>query len=147
MDLHKSYFEKWNISPTTTVEQMPHTLLYISYTKRVIATQSHAQGLAVLLPCYVLYLQVVNRMLQLRDKLGTAVTRPSVYDDWIDMYAEGGEFEGKVRDYKAMVDAVCRSANTTEFEEMKRHFLVACKLEYMFWDQAMTMMQWPTMRE
>ena len=145
LDLHKTYFNEWKISASSpTEQQMPHTLLYTSYAERIIATQSHAQGLAILLPCYALYLHVGNGMLKLRDELGTSVQRPPIYDRWIDMYKAGSAFEERVGRYKAMVDAACQSATAHEFAEMKRHFLMACKLEHMFWDQAMTMMQWPT---
>ena len=67
--LHNSFFKPWNIS-AHNAEQMPNTLLYTSYMKRVVATKSHAQGLAVLLPCFWVYMHVGKCMLQLRKELG-----------------------------------------------------------------------------
>jgi thiaminase/transcriptional activator TenA len=58
------------------------------------------------------------------------------------MYAGEG-FENSVKAYIAMVDDVCESVTTEEFDEMKYHFVMSCKLEYMFWDQAFHMMKWP----
>ena len=69
MSLHNSFFKEWNIS-YQGAEQMPNCLLYTSYMKRIVATKSHAQGLAVLLPCFWLYMHVGKCMLKLREELG-----------------------------------------------------------------------------
>lgn len=69
MALHNSFFKEWDIS-TDGVEQMPNCLLYTSYMKRIVTTKSHAEGLAVLLPCFWVYMHVGQCMLKLRDKLG-----------------------------------------------------------------------------
>jgi thiaminase (transcriptional activator TenA) len=157
LSLHNSFFTKWNISADGAI-QMPHTLLYTSYMKRIVATRSHDQGLAVLLPCFWVYMHVGKCMLKLREELGETVVRPEPYDAWIDMYA-GDEFENEVKDYIAMVNRAClrlqqqesgndndddnESSKQEQLDEMKRLFLLSCKLEHMFWDQASTMMTWP----
>jgi thiaminase (transcriptional activator TenA) len=150
MSLHNKFFVEWNIS-AAGAEQMPNCLLYTSYMKRIVATRSHAQGLAVLLPCFWVYMHVGKCMLRLRAELGGAVSRPAPYDAWIDMYG-GDEFEKEVKDYVAMVDAACQGMRSTgegtspaqaELEEMEMHFLMSCKLEHMFWDQASSCMRWP----
>lgn len=69
MALHNSFFKEWDIS-AEGAKQMPHTLLYTSYMKRVVATRSHKQGLAALLPCFWVYMHVGKCMLKLREELG-----------------------------------------------------------------------------
>ncbi len=69
MSLHNSFFKEWSIS-AKGIEQMPNCLLYTSYMKRIVATRSHAQGLAVLLPCFWVYMHVGKCMLKLREELG-----------------------------------------------------------------------------
>jgi len=69
LSLHNSFFKEWNIS-TEGVEQMPNCLLYTSYLKRIVATRSHAEGLASLLPCFWVYMHVGKEMLKLREELG-----------------------------------------------------------------------------
>ena len=69
MALHNSFFKQWDIS-AQGVEQMPNTLLYTSYMKRIVATQPHAEGLAALLPCFWVYMHVGQCMLKLREDLG-----------------------------------------------------------------------------
>ncbi|VEU43565.1 unnamed protein product [Pseudo-nitzschia multistriata] len=166
MELHNSFFKQWNISsPGGTGEgaedeaqQMPNCLLYTSYMKRVVATESYAQGLAVLLPCFWVYMHVGHVMLKLRKDLANSVNRKPQYDAWIDMYA-GEDFEKEVKDFIAMVNAECQriqekgldadedtaegSSAADAFKRMQHHFSMGCKLEHMFWDQASTMMQWP----
>jgi thiaminase/transcriptional activator TenA len=88
LSLHNSFFIQWNIS-SDGVEQMPNTLLYTSYMKRIVATRPHAEGLAALLPCFWVYMHVGEVMLKLRTELGDSVKRPPQFDAWIDMY--GGE--------------------------------------------------------
>ncbi|KAG7340211.1 TENA/THI-4/PQQC family protein [Nitzschia inconspicua] len=148
--LHRSFFQQWNIS-ATGVEQMPNCLLYTSYMKRIVTTRPHAQGLAVLLPCFWVYQHVGQCMLELRSKLADSVKRPPQYDAWIDMYG-GDDFAREVKEYMAMVDAECQlillneepDSAKEQLQEMQRHFFMSCKLEHMFWDQALHQMEWPT---
>ncbi|KAL7526516.1 hypothetical protein ACHAXR_001525 [Thalassiosira sp. AJA248-18] len=121
---------------------MPNTLLYTSYTKSVVATRPISEGLAALLPCYWVYSHVGKCMLELRDKLGDSVERPPQFDAWIDMYA-GEEFEKRVKEYIAIVDDVAKDADEETLKMMEKHFVMGCKLEHMFWDQAQDLMQWP----
>ena len=58
------------------------------------------------------------------------------------MYA-GDEFEKEVTDYIAMVDDAAKEVDSETLGKMKEHFLMCCKLEHMFWDQAQNLMQWP----
>jgi thiaminase/transcriptional activator TenA len=69
MALHDSFFKQWNIS-AEGVEQMPNCLLYTSYMERIVSTRPHAEGLAVLLPCFWVYMHVGKCMLKLRHDLG-----------------------------------------------------------------------------
>ena len=68
--------------------------------------------------------------------------RPASYDAWIDMYG-GEDFEKEVKDYIAMVDSICKTVDEATLKEMEKHFIMSCKLEHMFWDQAQTKMEWP----
>ena len=70
-ELHRSFFSKWNIESDAKIsKQMPKTLLYTSYMLRVVTTRPYAEGLAVLLPCFWVYMHVGKCMLKLRDDLG-----------------------------------------------------------------------------
>jgi len=141
MELHRSFFKKWNIDALGAV-QMPNTLLYTSYILRIVSTRPFEEGLAVLLPCFWVYMHVGQCMLKKREELGDSVKRIPQYDSWIDMYA-GEEFEKDTEDYIAMVDTSAQSATEETKLKMKEHFLMCCKLEHMFWDQAQNLIEWP----
>jgi len=141
MALHRGFFDKWGID-ATNAEAMPNTVLYTSYMIRIVATKCHAEGLAVLLPCFWVYMHVGKCMLKLREDLGDSVKRPPAYDAWIDMYA-GDEFERDVKDYIAMCDNAAKNADESTLKSMREHFMMSCKLEHMFWDQANDLMKWP----
>jgi len=157
-ELHRSFFQKWNIDDKN-VQPMPNTVLYTSYMMKVVATRPYAEGLAVLLPCFWVYMHVGKQMLKLRDELGDSAERIPQFDAWIDMYASE-EFEKEVKDYIAMVDEIKEDASscvdTTTYDyakeyeseddmvnRMQEHFIMCCKLEHMFWDQAYSLMKWP----
>jgi len=55
----------------------------------------------------------------------------------------GEDFEKEVKDYIVMVDIACKTANAETLQKMEYHFIMSCKLEHMFWDQADTLMEWP----
>jgi len=142
-ELHRSFFKKWNIQEDGgNVEAMPNTVLYTSYALRVVTTCSHEEGLAVLLPCFWVYMHVGQCLLKLREELGDSVERPPAYDAWIDMYASPA-FEKEVKDYIEIVDTVAKNASDKVRAKMQEHFIMCCKLEHMFWDQADSLMKWP----
>jgi thiaminase/transcriptional activator TenA len=55
----------------------------------------------------------------------------------------GEEFGKEVKDYIAMVDSAAQTVNEATLKEMEKHFIMSCKLEHMFWDQAQFKMEWP----
>jgi thiaminase/transcriptional activator TenA len=55
----------------------------------------------------------------------------------------GEEFEREVKDYIRMVDEACKTADDETVKRMQAHFIMSCKLEHMFWDQAHALMLWP----
>lgn len=158
MELHNSFFKQWKIDAPSSESgdddpgrlQMPNCLLYTSYLKRVVATESYACGLAVVLPCFWVYMHVGHVMLELRrsDAMKSSERKPQ-YDAWIDMYA-GDDFVKDVKEYLALVDAELdrlqadpNDDNGAILTRMVGHFVTGCKLEHMFWDQAETLLEWP----
>ena len=49
----------------------------------------------------------------------------------------------QVHEYIEIVDHACKAASADTLVEMKKHFMMSCKLEHMFWDQAQERMEWP----
>ena len=70
------------------------------------------------------------------------MTRLPQFDAWIDLYASD-EFEKEVTDYINMVNDVVKDLDEESIAKMEEHFIMSCKLEHMFWDQAEDLTQWP----
>lgn len=70
------------------------------------------------------------------------MTRLPQFDAWIDLYASD-EFEKEVTDYINMVNDVVKDLDEESIAKMEEHFIMSCKLEHMFWDQAEDLIQWP----
>ena len=140
--LHQDFVSGWDIPEAAkTPQPRPTTVLYCSYLLRVVSVGSHAEGLAALLPCFWVYHHVGRLMLAAREK--STASRPPQFDAWIDMYA-GEAFAGAVAAYKALVEAAAEAATAEVRGKMATHFKRGCDLEYMFWDAALNLQEWPT---
>jgi thiaminase/transcriptional activator TenA len=139
--LHNSFFKDWGLTKEHA-KPSPTTLLYTSYVLRVVTTDSLAEGLAALLPCFWVYQHIGVQLLKRREAAGATTSRPRQYDQWIDMYA-GENFEQSVMDYKALVADFAAQADPATVERMAEHFRRATVLEYMFWDAAYKKERWP----
>lgn len=141
--LHDSFLEKWGKSKDLSVEQAaPHTLLYTSSMLKVVALESFAEGLAVLLPCFWVYGHVGSMLAEnMIDGL------PEEYERWIQMY--GGEaFNAAVDHYRSLVEGAARQAAAGEngeiiLRKIRQHFATSTTLEWLFWKQALDMLNWP----
>mmetsp|Transcript_1140 Transcript_1140/g.2675 ORF Transcript_1140/g.2675 Transcript_1140/m.2675 type:complete len:234 (-) Transcript_1140:297-998(-) len=138
--LHDSFFKSWH-KQVTDVEPCPNNLLYTSYLTTVVVTENYAEGLAVLLPCFWVYMHVGQRLLASR--AASSAKRAEEYDRWIDMYG-GEEFGKAVMAYRAMVEKAAEASDQATRERMSKHFVKCCELEWMFWAAAVDMQEWPT---
>jgi thiaminase/transcriptional activator TenA len=91
--------------------------------------------LAALLPCFWIYAEV-GRDIHSR----AAADNP--YRAWIDTYA-GEEFHEAVRAMIAATDAAATGASPGLLARMHAAYSRATQLEWMFWDSAYRLEQWP----
>lgn len=143
--LHSSFFQQWGpeyVAQAKTTKFSPNSLLYTSYLKRVVHTGTHAEGLASLLPCFWVYNHVGCVMWKRREDLPASASRPNEFDRWIDMY--GGEaFTEHVTEMRTMVEEWAEKSTPEIRAKMTEHFVKGCELEWMFWDGAWQLQQWP----
>ena len=127
--LHNAYLKGWNTNEESSSSnqqqhvQMPNTLLYTSYMRRIIdgSDTTYGEGLAALLPCFWVYMHVGNCMLKLREELDNTnnndssnqLLRPKHFNNWIDTYA-GDEFENDVNNYIQLVNEELQRIQTTK---------------------------------
>ena len=135
--LHADFFEQFGIGPDdfARTEMSPVCHHYASFLIGTAYAESYPVVLAALLPCFWIYAEIG------RDILSRAV-RPNPYDAWIDTYA-GEEFHEAVRAVIATTDHAAASASPEELRRMHAAYKRACQLEWMFWDSAWRLADWP----
>lgn len=107
-----------------------------AYVNHMLATAAH-HGLgataASLLPCPWTYHL-------LRDELGAS--EHPLYSQWTAFYV-AGLLQNSVDAWRSFVDREAQSSGPRELEAMREAFLTSSRYEYMFWEMAYNMEQWP----
>ena len=135
--LHEGFMKQFGID-AQTFASTPLSPASHHYTSFLIATAWSAPypvALAALLPCFWIYAEI-GRDIHAR------ATRPNPYSAWIDTYA-GEEFHTLVREVIASVDKAADKASAQTREDMHRAYTHAAQLEWMFWDSAYRLGEWP----
>lgn len=135
--LHADYFVKFGISPSDFAAAQPSPVCdhYVSWLLRTAALEPFEVGIAALLPCFWIYREVGKHIL-------ATAKRANPYQAWIDTYA-GEEFERAVDAVIAVADDIASGASPRTLEAMQRAFGRAMQLEWMFWDSAYRLGEWP----
>ncbi len=135
--LHDDYFVRFGIS-AEDFAATPLSPVCDHYVQFLIA-KGHAEPypvvLAAVLSCFWIYAEVG------RDILARAV-RPNPYDAWIETYA-GDEFNVVVRAAIEATDRAAAAADPATVAAMHAAYSRASQLEWMFWDSAWRLGDWP----
>lgn len=135
--LHADFFTSFGIAPEEFAQAQLSPVCH-HYTSFLMATaygEPYPVVLAGLLPCFWIYAEIG------RDILARAV-RPNPYDAWIDTYA-GEEFHEAVRAVIATTDRAAEGASLAVRARMHEAYGRASQLEWMFWDSAWRLADWP----
>lgn len=135
--LHTALLPQFGLAPTEldAIAVSPTTLSYTSYLLATVYGGSFTEGLAAVLPCYWIYARVGAALLH----SGSPDPR---YQRWIDTYA-GQEFAVTVAEVLALADSVGLDLGAADDARARQHFLISCRYEWMFWDAAWRLEQWP----
>jgi thiaminase/transcriptional activator TenA len=110
-----------------------------NYTRHMLNTAhegSLGEIIAVVLPCPWVYLDIAARMLR---EYQPEESHP--FYEWISFY--GSQTEPRMNLYLKKLDEIAESASEEEKARMKEHFIYSCQLEYMFFDMAYKIEEWP----
>ncbi|MCG6121817.1 MAG: thiaminase II [Microvirga sp.] len=135
--LHGSFFEAFGI----TQEQFEETPVspgcshYVSYLMATAWGEPYEVVLAALLPCFWIYAEI-GRDIHAR------AGGDNPYRAWIDTYA-GEEFHEAVRQVIVATDEAAAGAAPGLTERMHGAYTRASQLEYLFWDSAYRLEDWP----
>jgi thiaminase/transcriptional activator TenA len=116
-------------------EPSPTNLAYTSFIGSYVHGGSFADGLAAVLPCFWIYWEVAQHLIE------RGSPHP-VYQRWIESY-RSEEFERGVTAVLGLVDRVGASLGPEDLERVRRIVLAASRYEWMFWDAAWRQESWP----
>jgi len=130
--LHEYFISLWKVD-VSKVNPSPTNLLYTSYLLSTVYSRPFYEGVATVLPCYWVYMEVGKEL----KKRGSP---NPLYKRWIDTYG-GEEYEKGVREVLRIVNSF--KLTEEQKEAVKRHFRIASIFEYMFWDSAYKLEKFP----
>lgn len=116
-------------------EPSPSCTAYCNFLLATAAVGGYAELTAAILPCFWIYREV-----------GLAIAAKAApanpYRAWIDTYAEEG-FGEATRQVIEITDAAFSRASADERTAMDRAFDRSAQYEWLFWDSAYRMEEWP----
>jgi len=115
----------------------PTCTAYTSYLRGLGATGSYACLVTGVLPCFWIYQHVGTRLLQLA---GDLTGHP--YAAWVSLYSDPS-FAESVTTARRVVDRAARRVTPPEQARMHEAFATCTRYEWMFWDAAWRMEDWP----
>ena len=132
--LHEGYFKKFEVTKTHIASPTCH-----NYTQFLLTTSSLYQvevAMAAVLACFWIYKTVGDYIYENEKQ------ENNIYQEWINTYS-GKEFGLRVEKAIDICDDVAESCSVSQQKNMTQAFIMATKLEWMFWDSAYKMEQWP----
>jgi thiaminase (transcriptional activator TenA) len=118
------------------VKKGPITQAYIGHLQAVARSGSLSEIVAAVLPCYWIYAEAGRRLRK------GAPSKPKVYREWIETYASE-DFWKPVREQIQLMDILGAAATPREKKLLVDHFVLSSRYEFMFWEQAYRLEQWP----
>ncbi len=139
MALHRGYCERFGISaaqleatrPSPTTHAYTRHLLAIAYSGTVAEIE------AALLPCQWGYAEIGAALAAAGEPAGAPL-----YAEWIRMYASP-EYQTLAGGMCGLLDRLADRAGADERARMQEHFITSSRYEWMFWEAALRMEQWP----
>ena len=139
MALHVSFCADFDITEEELLTTKPSPTTW-AYTRHMINTAHQGtvgETAAVILPCSWGYAEIGQALYA----QGTPKDQP-LYTRWIETY-NSQEFADIADWLRGFVDKHAETAGTSELEAMERAFRISSQYEYMFWDAAWRMEEWP----
>ena len=139
MALHVSFCADFDITEDELLATKPSPTTW-AYTRHMINTAHQGtvgETAAVILPCSWGYAEIGQTLYA----QGTPDDQP-LYTRWIEMY-NSQEFADIAEQLRGFVDRHAETAGASELEAMERAFMISSRYEYMFWDAAWRMEDWP----
>lgn len=135
--LHRSFLREWGLDEERIlgIPPSPVNYAYTSHLLRKTSVDSFEEAVAAVLPCYWIYLEVGKHL----EGLGS----PSpLYRRWIETYSSR-EYEKIVMVVLEKADRILSRAGEGSWQGIERSFRASSIYEYLFWDSAYRLEEWP----
>lgn len=129
--LHRSYVNNLE----SVVEASPSCLLYTCFIHKQLATAPIEEAVAAILPCFWIYKQVGDYI------LAHQFSQENPYQNWINTYGSE-EFNQAVHCAINICNELAGQATPVVQNKMIDSFVLASKMEWMFWDSAYKREEW-----
>ena len=116
-------------------EMSPTCRNYTGFLLSTCALQDRAEGVAAVLPCFWIYREVGK-------VIHANAAKENPYQQWIDMYVSE-EFDELVNKALGITDELAEEASSGLRDRMKAAFVQGTRYEWMFWDSAYRLEEWP----
>jgi thiaminase/transcriptional activator TenA len=139
MALHRGYCERFGITTAQLEATAPSPTTH-AYTRHLLAVAyggTVAEIEAALLPCQWGYAEIGAALAS----AGEPVDAP-LYGEWIRIYASS-EYQSLAGGMCELTDRLAERAGADERARMREQFITSSRYEWMFWDAALKMEQWP----
>jgi len=131
--LHENFLQKFDTH--IDVEKSPACFAYTHFLLSTASIEDYPVAVAALLPCFWIYREVGLHIHQ-RAKKNNA------YQEWIDTYA-GEDFSESVDRAIEITELAAQNSSENVRKRMRGAFIDSTRMEWMFWDSAYRLEQWP----
>lgn len=133
-ELHRSFDITLKGKPKQVAS--PTCLLYTSFLHRQLSMGSVEVAVAAILPCFIVYKKIGDFILENHQ------SQNNPYQKWINTYG-GEDFAQAVAQAESIANALAEKASPEIREKMVDVYISATKMEWMFWNSAYKMEEWP----
>lgn len=136
--VRETFFKELAITPTEiiTTPIAPTAYHYTAHMYREIETKSLARTAAALLPCYWLYQEIGEELIE-------SGSSDPIYQRWIETYDSDAYRESVIRQ-RELTDLLAEQVSSKERDFMEQAFTISSYEELNFWEMAYTKQQWGT---
>lgn len=135
--IRDGFFKELNITEEEieTTPVAPTAYNYVSHMYRQLSDGTLNSAVAGLLPCAWLYQEIGTELI----KTGSP---NSLYQRWIETYS-GEESASEVAHQCNVLNRLFEKADEVEQKQMIQAFVISSRMEYLFWEMAYTLQNWP----
>jgi thiaminase/transcriptional activator TenA len=147
MELHRGYCARFGITAADLEAARPSPTTY-AYTRHLLTVAyagTAGEIEAALLPCQWGYAEIGAALAAVSRPEGgerAALPYAPLYEEWVRMYASP-EYQALAAGMCDLMEELAAHAGEDERRRMMDHFLTSSRYEYLFWEAAYTMEQWP----